>query len=107
MYQPSQGHVQQGHTHKDPYVPDWEEAKIHGKAANVGYYDELSTNVCHCCNQHIDKTEIPICDTTKSLEFLGFGFPLFYMFIRNCILLLILMICVSNILALVEATNEL
>jgi hypothetical protein len=40
------------------------------------------------------------------LEFLGFGFPLFYMFIRNCILLLVLLIVSNNLVSLYISVQD-
>lgn len=88
------------------YLPDWKEAEIHGQASRVGFYDEMSTNLCGCCKQKVQKEEIPICENTKSLEFLGFGFPLFYMFIRNCIILLILLIISNNFISLFISIHD-
>ena len=34
-----------------------------------------------------------MCENSKGLEFLGFGFPLFYTFLKNCIILLLSLIC--------------
>ncbi len=88
------------------YEPNWKEAELHGKAARVGFFDENSKDICHCCHQKTEKREIPLCENTKSLEFLGFGFPLFYMFIRNCIILLLLLIISNSLISLVTAVND-
>ena len=54
----------------------------------------------------MNKEEIPLCENTKSLEFLGFGFPLFYMFLRNCILLLVLLIISNNLIILFISVTD-
>lgn len=88
------------------YLPDWKLAEIHGKASKVGFYDETSPQFCRCCFQKTQKEEIPLCENTKSLEFLGFGFPLFYMFIRNCILLLVLLIISNNLISIFISVQD-
>jgi len=87
-------------------LPDWNKAEIHGKASKVGAYDEESREVCHCCQQKVHKQDIPLCENTKTLEFLGFGFPLFYMFIRNCIILLLLLIVSNNLISLFISVQD-
>ncbi|CAD8205212.1 unnamed protein product [Paramecium pentaurelia] len=51
---------------------------------------------CPCCGFEIERKEIPYCDDIKSLKFLGAGFPLFYNFLKFCILLL----CLQSLVAL-------
>ena len=93
-------------TDEKKYLPNWEQAKVHGEASRVGFYDQLDNDMCPCCQQKIHKKLIPIGENTKSLEFLGFGFPLFYMFIRNCIILLILLIISNNFISLYISVND-
>jgi len=37
------------------YLPNWQEAEIHGKASRIGTYDELHGEVCSCCKQKVNK----------------------------------------------------
>ncbi len=43
------------------YLPNWKEAEVHGLASKVGFFNEESHEVCHCCQQYADKKEIPLC----------------------------------------------
>jgi hypothetical protein len=87
-------------------LPDWKQAEVHGRASKVGTYDEGSGDVCDCCQEKVHKEEIPLCENTKTLEFLGFGFPLFYMFIRNCIILLLLLIISNNLISIFISVTD-
>ncbi len=92
----------------DQLDPDWELATKHGQASMIGYpesssEDNISATLCPCCLQIIEKTPIPICVNSKELELLGFGFPLFYSFLKNCMILLIILICSYNAISLKKA----
>jgi hypothetical protein len=43
---------------------------------------------------------VPLCENSKELEFLGFGFPLYFVFLKYSIILLVLQIASSNALSL-------
>lgn len=96
----------------DEYLmpPNWTVAEDHGKAVRSGRLSHnitqekqspFSTDViCPCCFKYIDKDPIPYCEDAKDLAYLGVGFPLFYNFIRLCLLLLFSLIidnCVMSI----------
>lgn len=90
--------------------PDWELATKHGNASSIGYPnltsgENLSGTLCPCCLHLLEKTPIPISVNSKELEFLGFGFPLFYSFLKNCMILMILLICSYNALELKKAID--
>ena len=94
----------------DELNPNWKEACNHGKAMSVGLppskEEEPLTSVCPCCLNIINKKPAPFCENVKQLEFIGFGFPLFYSYIKNCILLLLLSICSYNCLSLYWAVRH-
>ena len=81
-------------------LPDWKQAEVHGRASKVGTYDEGSGDVCHCCQEKVHKEEIPLCENTKELDFLGFGFPLYFIFNKYNIVLLLLQIVSYSVLSL-------
>ena len=95
----------------DQLDPDWDLATKHGKASMIGGYpaqtseDGGSPTLCPCCLQLVEKTSIPISVNSKELEFLGFGFPLFYSFLKNCMILLIILICSYNAISLKKAVD--
>lgn len=98
-----------------PYLtPDWQEATQHALASKIGFPPDSSSagsiSICPCCYEHINKTQISLFENTKELEFLGFGFPLYFSFVRNCVMLLFLSVCSYNLIALyhvVEANGQL
>lgn len=81
----------------DVLNPDWQFAETHGMASKTGFVDfkanDQSTQICKCCHNFVHQEKLPICVHSKELAFLGFGFPLFYSFMKNCILLLVILIC--------------
>ena len=91
----------------DELNPDWEQAGRHGLASRAGLSMDgatiNSTLLCRCCFSVVYKDPVPMCENSKSLEFLGFGFPLFYAFLKNCIILLISLICTYSSFALKSA----
>lgn len=75
----------------DQLDPDWTFATNHGLASRAGLVngdreDSMSdveivgdrNLICKCCYEHVNKTPVPLWENSKELEFLGFGFPLFY-----------------------------
>lgn len=92
----------------DRLDPDWEFATKHGKAsltgtASIGKSKISKSEICPCCFQFVYKDPVPICTNPKELEFLGFGFPLFYIFLKNCMILLLIAICSYNAISLKKA----
>ena len=73
----------------DKLDPDWKEAEQHGMANRAGFpivddnnqdesFDKNNSLICKCCYEHVYKTPVPLWENSKQLEFLGFGYPLFY-----------------------------
>lgn len=82
----------------DMMPPDWKFAEEHAKANKPGLVDDrmnpISSNlICPCCLKTIIKNEIPLLSNSKQMEFMGFGFPLYFIFIKYCIILLLVLIC--------------
>lgn len=86
----------------DHLDPDWELAALHGQSSKAGkLHENISRQdllACKCCFNIVHKDPIPICENAKELEFLGFGFPLFYSFMKDCIILLIILISSYSII---------
>lgn len=83
--------------------PNWELAELHGMATMPGIVQSSSQyeeELCPCCYNTIYKDKAPLCDNSKQLEFLGFGFPLYFVFIKYCIVLLLILIASYNFITL-------
>lgn len=96
--------------------PDWTFATNHGLACRPGkpiiknaspssttsIDDDPPTKhiFCECCLNVIHKEPISLCENSKELEFLGFGFPLYFIFTKYCIILLILQIVTYSALSI-------
>lgn len=94
----------------DKLDPNWEIAIEHGQASKTGITPEnankSTTELCPCCLNVIYKDPTPFCVNSKETEFLGFGFPLYFVFLKNCIILLFLSICSYNALSLYWAFHD-
>ncbi|CAK58012.1 unnamed protein product (macronuclear) [Paramecium tetraurelia] len=78
--------------HYNPLVIpcDWVLAENHAKARRVARELEVEyQSTCPCCGYSIERTDLEYdCDPLE-MKFLGSGFPLFYMFIKYCIFILV------------------
>lgn len=94
----------------DKLDPNWDIAMEHGQASKTGILPANETNsttdLCPCCLNVVYKDPAPLCANAKDTEFLGFGFPLFYVFLKNCIILLLLSICSYSALSLYWAFHN-
>lgn len=52
--------------------------------------------MCQCCLNLIQKDPVSICENSKELSFLGFGFPLFYNMLQFCIINLFILILTES-----------
>ena len=89
----------------DIMPPDWKFAEQHAKAVKPGktksLYSKKDNRIfCQCCLKPVEKQEVPLCSNSKELEFLGFGFPLYYIFFKYSIILVLILICSYNIVSL-------
>ena len=75
-------------------ITDWKKAERHGRASLPGKPkpEEERGDKCDCCMKEIDKEPIPVSTNSKELDVLGFGFPLYFIFLKYCIILIILLI---------------
>ena len=64
--------------------------KTHDGESNTQYLITRLVNLCPCCGFEIERENLPFPTSIISLSFLGAGFPLFYNFIRYCIIILFL-----------------
>ena len=52
--------------------------------------DLKSANICPCCAREIDRIPLDSNVQNKKLGFLGSGFPLYFEFLKQCIIILVL-----------------
>ena len=81
-------------------LPNWQAAGRHAKAANIGKKSTQNPSLkdyCECCNSPVQKEPIRLGQHVKELNFLGFGVPLFYLFLQCCIILNLLLIVTDSI----------
>lgn len=84
----------------------WNKSKIHSKASKVGILHNSPTyTVCECCDQPIDKVPIEIFEHTKEFEVYGFGYSLWFSFLKYCIFLVIVLIASKTASELYMATK--
>ena len=88
--------------------PDWEFAARHGQASKPGRVEEGEEDrqECICCLKQINKSPIPLCENSKELEFLGLGFPLYFIFLKYAIVILLLQILNYSVMDLYFAVIE-
>ncbi|CAD8115777.1 unnamed protein product [Paramecium sonneborni] len=69
---------------------DWQLAEKHAKARRVAQEFEVEDQTtCPCCGYSVERMDLQYdCDPIE-MKFLGSGFPLFYMFIKYCIFILV------------------
>lgn len=60
---------------------------------------------CKCCRREINKKYLKLGLELKELSFLGSGYPLYFIFIKSCILILFLYMIPSGFYALVSNSN--
>ncbi len=48
--------------------------------------------LCPCCSRSIERYEFKLCTNINTLSVLGPGFPLYFAFIKNCILILAILL---------------
>ena len=94
-------------------LPNWVEAQRHASAVSTGrpilteyqYPSENDHPVCQCCNNLIDREEANMCANKKGLSYLGFGVPLYFLFIKYCIILNLLLIVTDGIVSVYKASS--
>ena len=92
-------------------LPNWDDAKKHAEAVSTKrpLFTQGDQPVCKCCNNILERQQVQICSSKKSLSFLGFGVPLYYLFIKYCVVLVLLLIVTDGIVSIYQAyqTNSL
>jgi len=81
-----------GNRDLDKIDPDWRFAYFHAKSTKPGICTDEKPELCDCCLNIIHKEPVDIGIHTKELEFMGFGFPLWFSFLKYCIILTIILI---------------
>lgn len=64
--------------------------------------EESSVNLCPCCNSPLDRNLFPLCESTKSLNELGPGFPLYFDMLMWLTIGLVLLLLVVGIFCLID-----
>ena len=85
------------------YPPDIEFAQLHGMAHSVGEYIPPKEDIerCPCCLAAYYKPPLPLCCQLEDLLHVGAAYPLYFVFIRQCIILLLINILISSVPSLV------
>ncbi|CAD8158550.1 unnamed protein product [Paramecium pentaurelia] len=77
----------------DEYMipPNQTIAEQHQLACKVGipkpYKEGETVNICPCCKQQIEKTQIDFQRDEMAFSFLGSGYPLYFNFIKCCLMI--------------------
>lgn len=61
---------------------------------------------CPCCYGYIEKEQVGYCQNTRELAFLGEGFPLFFNFLRYCLVMLVALILDDAIIGVLISFSE-
>ncbi|CAD8059583.1 unnamed protein product [Paramecium sonneborni] len=102
----------------DQIPPSFELAELHGQAWNVGTtklskrqqrrlqqnknstqqnnQDDLIGKICDCCARQVPNHLIAIGCNNRDYSFLGAGMPLYFEYIKSCILMLLIMFVTSG-----------
>ncbi len=78
----------------DTIPPNYDLARNHRLAQSVGnpLTDQSQAQVlCPCCSREVYRTELPVCTQIKKFGFLGSGYPLYFDFLQQCILILLIL----------------
>ena len=51
----------------------------------------MGIKVCPCCGYSVDRIDLKLCENPMKLDYLGAGYPLFYNWLKCCIILLIIL----------------
>jgi len=75
--------------------PNWEECIAHQSANNIGDEVDISES-CPCCNRKIERKQLSIGFTPKDISFLGAGYPLYFVYLKYCVFILLLTFMTSG-----------
>ena len=57
---------------------------------------ELVVTICPCCGYEVERLDLNFFGSVDQLSFLGAGFPLFYNYVKYCIMILFLQILIAS-----------
>ena len=84
------------------FPPDIQMAKNHMKANRVAEEIDITLDgdKCECCNKFINTKQLALCCNLDKLYHLGFCFPLYYHFIKYCIVVITIVLFMSGMFGL-------
>lgn len=85
---------------------DWKFAHQHGQSTKPGLKNSRGQFQCICCLRSVNKEPIPLCENSKQLQFLGYGFPLYFIFLKYAMIILFLETINYSIINLYKAVNQ-
>ncbi|KAM3133932.1 hypothetical protein pb186bvf_013898, partial [Paramecium bursaria] len=65
------------------------EALEHQRAHSVGEA-KPNSRLCKCCGYQIERSQIKLCSQIEDLSFLGFGYPLYFAYMKYAIILIMI-----------------
>ena len=86
--------------------PDWEFAEKHGDASRPNRSFGANYEECICCLHRLSKVPLPLCENSKELEFLSYGYPLYFIFLKYMLMFLVLHMLNYSILELYNAIES-
>ena len=94
-----------GNRDLDKLDPDWRFAYFHAKSTKPGICNDERPELCDCCLNIIHKDLVDLGVHTKELEFMGFGFPLWFSFLQYCMILTIILIVSEASVSVFQAVH--
>ncbi|KRX06630.1 hypothetical protein PPERSA_13109 [Pseudocohnilembus persalinus] len=88
----------------DESPPDIRKAKKHGQAQRVCKdidYTKYVKSKCECCGKAIDNELLSMCDHPNNLQHLGTTYPLYFVFIKQCFIMIAIHMCIQAIPSLI------
>ena len=96
--------------HPLKFPPNIQMAKNHSKANRVSEQIDIATvlndDKCECCNKFIENKQLPLDCNLEKLYHLGFCFPLYFHFVKYCIVVVFMVLCISGIFGLFYNYNS-
>ncbi|KRX03776.1 hypothetical protein PPERSA_04284 [Pseudocohnilembus persalinus] len=91
------------------FPPDLELAKKHGKAVRVCKYIDYAHNKqakCMCCGKVIDNELLNYCDHPEKINHIGAVYPLYFSFIKQCFIFILVMFLIQSLPTLIVYLNH-
>ncbi|CAD8092456.1 unnamed protein product [Paramecium primaurelia] len=70
--------------------------RLHQNTPNISEEEKLVGQICKCCARQVPKDRVKIDCNNQDYSFLGAGMPLYFEYIKACILMLIVMFVTSG-----------